>query len=550
MTIIYKRFDTDYIEDRHGRIYFYRDLYQGNHHEIFKRAEKLIEEGELISDILKKNKEVPFVQTPYIVANISKLIVDVPALLVGRSIGKIDTSLNADSEQIAASNSETDDAIEGTTDSTVNGTILDLQHELIKNIVQNSNLNQEHWGNVVQHQLDGGLVGVPWDDEKGLRIEFKARDVYFPHDDDMGADLSYTRTFGDDPIKYLHVYRERIEETGLRATHKLMRLGSGGLIEGEELPADETAEKLNMKLADLNRFYPGRKRLFIRYWANEKTFMNPLGVSSLKGQEGKQDEINWTLTRTAAVFERNGKPRIAITKELAAALQKSMVKEYGEKARGNFNSKQLEVITMNDKGQSLEIIQIDISKIGDISWVKDLVKMMLMETKTSEKAIDFYMDAGGGGAQSGIAKFYDLFLSLMKAEYIQKEYIDFLKDLIEDALWLQAQLDPAVIIEKPDIAIAEMIPVQRKEAIEENMLAFAGKAQSLETTIRKNNPHASEEWIVEEVARVEAQNISDNSTSLMGGRQTLQEMLDNPNTRPTRTPPAPPVDDPNAANQE
>lgn len=549
----YKEFNEDFIEKIHGRLYFYRKLYQGKHTEIFERAQKLIESGEIIDNLLNKSIETQFNKSPYIVANISKLIVNVPATLVARSIGKIDTSLDADSVAAEAANSETDDQLEEGQGG-VNEEILNLQQELIRQIVLNSKLDSQHRMNVAQHQIDGGLVGVPWLDDRGLRIEFKARDVYFPHEDDLGADLSYSRTF--DEVEYLHIYRERVyqagekeedgefvaPEEGLRAEHILYELGKGGVVTDSRVDPDKAAELLGMEVDELEQFYPTRTRLFIRYWANEQTFMDPLGVSALVGQEGKQDEINWALTRNAFVFERNGKPRIAINKELANALQKNMIKIYGEGARGKFDSKQLEIFTMDENGKSMEIFQIDISKIGDVAWVKDLIKLMLMETQTSEKAIDFYMSESGGAAQSGIAKFYDLFLSLMKAEQLQHEYIAFLKGLIEDALWLQNKQDPAVRIEEPEIGLKEMIPIQRKEVIEENMMLHAaanGKtAQSLETTLRKINPHWSEDKIQEELLSIEVEKMSADSTSLGAtGAQTVANFLDNPNNRPAAADP-------------
>src|SRR5699024_2905442 len=150
---------------------------------------------------------------------------------------------------------------------------------------------------------------------------------------------------------------------------------------------------------------------------------------------------------------------------------------------------------------------------------KDLMKLMLMETKTSEKVVDFYMDNASSSAQSGVAKFYDLFTSLIKAEQIQGEYIYFLQQLIESALWLANYNDDAVIIEEPEIQLKSMIPISRKELIEENNVAFEAETQSLETTIRRNNPNASEDWIQEEIERVESEQSSDDSFGLMRGRQ-------------------------------
>lgn len=556
MSISYKKFDEKFIEEKHGRLYFYRKLYQGKHSEVFERAAKLIDEGEIIDNLLNKSPETMYNKTPYIVANIVKLIIDVPAMLVSRSIGKIDSSLSQDDLQTQQVNQETDDAIAGPDDNTVNGTILDVQRELIKQIVEDSKLTQKHWGNVMMQQLDGGLVGVPWEDDRGIRLEFKGRDVYFPHEDELGADLSYTCEIKG--IKYLRIYRERIMKQGdielimeneeeqmedfrftapadgVYAKHILMKMGKGGAMQDKPLTSEETAELLGMELDDVSEFYPGRTREFIRYWGNEVSILNPLGMSAITGQENTQDEINWALTRNALVFERNGKPRIAVNKELAHAMQKNMIAIYGDKAKGKIDSKMLEIVTMDAQGNSMEIFQIDITKIGDVQWVKDLVKIMLMETRTSEKAIDFYMDAGGGAAQSGVAKFYDLFMSLMKAEALQAEYIEFIQGLIEDALWLANRNDPAVRIEKPEIQIADMIPIERKELIDQNITASGNKAiQSLETSIRRANPYASEEWLQEEIARVMAEKASDDSSSLMTGRQTFAEFMDNPGTRPT-----------------
>lgn len=544
MTIKYKTFDETFTNQYHEKLDYYRKLYQGKHSEIFGRAEKLIKNGEIIDNLLTGNgnnrsPEVAFVQTPYIVANICKLIPEIPAMLISRSLGKFTSSLKVDEQQNAAINTETSEAIDGPNDSTFNGKVVDLQNELIQQIVKNSNLTFEHHSNIVQHQVDGGLVGVPFDDERGIRIEFMARDVYYPHEDGLGADLTFVRKLGletdEELSEYLYTYRERQEEGGVRTQHILRGYGEGGNI-NEDLPPEQAAPLLGKKVEDLNDFYAGKVGTFIKYWANEKTFMDPLGVSVLRNQEGRQDEINWRLTRTAAIFERNGKPRLAISKEVARKLQEKMVKTYGKTFEHKFDSRDLEIVSMDDNGRSIEVIQIDVKNIGDITWIKDLIKLMLIETKTSEKAIDFYMDNGNGAAQSGVAKFYDLFLSLMKAEHLQKEYIHFLKELFRDALWLKFQSDDNVKIEEPEVQLLGMLPVQRKELVEENMMALgAGKsAQSLETTIRRNNPTASEDWILDELERIEAEAASTDSTSIAAGaRQTLSNFLDNPDERPT-----------------
>lgn len=513
------KFDAEVIKKTHGDIFYYRDLYEGKHSEIFPRAKELIEKGEIVDNIMYGTQRAKNVQTPYIVANICKLIPEIPAMLVSRSIGNIQTSFSPDDFQAENINSDTDEIVDEPRDEV--SKIINVQQEVIDQIQKNSHLALEHWGNILQQQVDGGLVGVPWLDEKGLRLEFKARDVYYPHDDGMGVDLAYEIEI--DEKEYLHVYREQVINGDLHTKHMLYLLNESR--KTEEVPEDEAKQLLGMK--ELEKVYLGRGRPFVIYWPNEKTFMNPLGTSCLKGQDGKQDEINWTLTRNAITFERNGKPRIAISKEIMAALQERALERYGDEAK--IDHRDLEITTYDDNGKAMEVIQIDITKIGDIQWVKDLMKLMLMETKTSEKVVDFYMDNRSTGAQSGVAKFYDLFTSLIKAEQIQSEYIYFLQQLIESALWLANYNDPAVVIEEPEILLKSMIPISRKELIEENNMAYTAEVQSLETTIRRNNPNASEDWINEELYRIESERSNDDSFSLLKGRQSLQSWMGNRN---------------------
>ncbi|MFB1100897.1 hypothetical protein [Terribacillus sp. JSM ZJ617] len=526
--IEWTKWDSGVIEQYHGPIADYRKLYDGEHIDLFGRAKDLVEKGEIVDSITEGKRQAKNVRPPYIIANVSKLIPEIPATLVSRSIGKIQSSVKSTDEQNESLDEGTEDLIDGPNDNSFNGTVIDVQNELIKQIDKNSKLQFEHWANIVAHQVDGGLVGCVWKDERGLRIEFKQRDVYFPHEDDLGCDLAYE--FERDNEKYLHIYRERVEEDGLRTTNMLFSVGSDS--KAEQVDEEEAKEILGMKDTDkLEVFYPGRNRPFIQYWANEKTFSNPYGRSALNGQFGKQDEINWTLTRSGITFQRNGKPRIAVSKEIMQELQAKALELYGDENK--IPSEWLEVTTFDEQGKALEVIQIDITKIGDIQWVKDLMKLMFVETRTSEKAVDFYMDEGGSAAQSGVAKFYDLFTSISKADQLQKEYIYFLQQLFESALWLANQDDPAVIIEEPEITIQSMVPVSRKELIEENMIPFNGskQAQSLETTVRRINPHASEEWIQEELTRIEEEQQGDDSTTLAAGRMTLDNYMDNPSSR-------------------
>lgn len=142
---------------------------------------------------------------------------------------------------------------------------------------------------------------------------------------------------------------------------------------------------------------------------------------------------------------------------------------------------------------------------------------------------------GSGAAISGVAKYYDLLISLLKAERIQDGYISFLKRLYESALWLAHQNSKDVIIEQPRIVTKEMIPVSRKEIVDENIMAFEKGAQSLETTVRNISNEDSEEWIEQEVERINLDNSSFDTSALIGRGSTLSNLLDNPTQRPVAT---------------
>ena len=523
MEIKWTKWSTDVIKKYHGNIQKYRKLYDGDHAELFERAKRLIQEGEITDQIIDGPVVARNVKTPYIIANVCKIIVDIPAMLVSRAIGQVTTSTTPD--DFAGKEMATDQG---------DGTLIspyEKQKELIKGIAKRSNLQFEHKTNIIHHQMDGGIVGVPFDGENGLRIEFKSRDVYYPHPDGQGCDLVYQLEVEDEETgeieKYLHVYRERVEDRTLVTDHMLYAIDKDGQLEEVEDP-EKVKEILG--IGETHREFEGRDKPFVVYWPNNKTFTHPLGRSELYNQAGKQDEINWTLTRNAIVYERNGKPRIAVSKEIFQALQDKAYERFGSEDR--IDHRDLEIVTFDDNGKAMEIIQIDVSKIGDIKWVKDLMKLMLMETHTSEKAVDFYLE-GNTAAQSGVAKFYDLFVSIMKAEQIAAEYVHFLQELFENCLWIARQDDPDIIIEEPRIQIKDMIPISRRELIEQESTAYKNGTQSLETTVRNQNPTATDDWIEVELEAIEESQSSTDTTSILMGRQTLSNLLDNRNPNGT-----------------
>lgn len=524
----WNKFNEDIEKRVHDDIHFYRALYHGEHSELFQRAIDLKKNGEIIDQAAGGPVHAKNVQIPYIMANLSKIIAEIPATFVARSIGEVKTAYKPEVQ--GETSTEAADMIDGPEEGVATNTdVLNRQQELLDQITSNSNLTvDEHWTNIVHHQVDGGLVGVPFMDDDGIRIEFKGREMYYPHDNSKGGDLIYRFTYTDEQdneTDYIHIYTEYVENGDLYYTHQLKELSTDGTA---ELVEDTEVIQRVLGMSVLSGSFKGRSKPFIEYWANERTFKYPLGVSCLKGQGGKQDEINWTLTRNAITFERNGKPRIIVTKDVMSRLQEIAVDQYGDDSK--IDSRNLEVTTFDDQGKGMEVVQLDISKIGTFENVKNYMKLMLMETQTSEKAVDFYLGEGGSAAAiSGVAKYYDLIVSLLKAERVQEGYVSFLKRLYESALWHANNADPAmgIQIEQPEIDLKDMVPISRKEVVDENIMAYEKGAQSLETTIRKIHAGASEEWIEAEVERVKLDNESINSSTLSGMNMTSGNLVGN-----------------------
>lgn len=516
-----KTFSQEDILNTHGDMFLYRDLYDGFHSKLFDRAKNLIANGEIVDRIEYGEVKAQNVQTPYIVVNICKMIVDIPTLFITRSMGKLQTNYAINEIEDDEDFNTDEQHIEGTNDDTFNSELFDLQQETLEQIEVNSNFSKHHGMNIKQWQIDGGIVAVPEFVNGQVKLSFKERNVYYELEDGKTYQLRYIVERKEE--KYLHIHEEIEGENELTGSHTVYKMDDDGgliLVDDEEIIFDITKLERDQRQYVLK----GRKRTLFVYLPFNPTFMNQYGRSTLMGQEGKQDEVNWTMTRTAQVFERNGKPRISVSKEVMERLIQVSQERYG--VDNKFDHRDLEVTTIDEEGRSLEIHQIDISKIGDISYVKDIIKMMLMETQTSEKAIDFFT-SDGAQAQSGTAKFYDLFLSIMKSEQMRDEYVEFIQQGVENCMWLLNHVNPDIIIEKPIIVQKDMMPVTSKETTTINNQSYAAGTQSLEQTVRNNNPDKSEEWIMEEVEKIEGERTSQDSMSLFRGNMTGLNFNDN-----------------------
>ncbi|ULG73016.1 hypothetical protein [Macrococcus brunensis] len=525
----WKKFDKSIIKAIHDDMYYYRDLYKGRHAELFPRAINLIEKGEIVDNLRHGEHRGKNITTPYLMLNVCKMIVDVPTLLITRSIGQMKTSFPAEKQLAEQTTNEQAEMIEGTKDNSFNGEVVDPQQEMIDQIIDNSRL--DHSKNLAQLQIDGGIVSVPAMINGQLKLMIKERNVYYPHDDGQGYDLVYEVPQTDEEREggydYVHVYSEVEEEDQLAVSHRLYKRNGESQL---EQVTDIAFIQERLGIETLYQEFQGRKRSFINYLAHNATFMDELGVSALHGMANRQDEVNWTITRAAQTFERNGKPRISITKETMTTLQNMAEAMYGEGNSHKIDHRWLEIQEIGENGQTMQIHQIDIDKIGDMAYVKDIIRGMLTETQTSESAFDF-VRRETSSPQSGVAKFYDLIVSLMKAEQMRKRYIEFLQEGIENCLWLANSLNPNIIIEKPVIQVTEMIPVTAKEMAEESIMKFSNGAQSLEETVKELHPDKSEEWVTEELERIESSQTSQDSMSMLNGNMSLNNFLNNTNNQ-------------------
>ncbi|MGW7932830.1 hypothetical protein ACWEWU_14510 [Staphylococcus xylosus] len=514
----------------HGNMYLYRNLYKGSHSEVFPRAKNLIETGEIIDRIKYGDSKAINIQTPYLIVNVAKMIVDIPSLFIRRSLGTMKTNYEAlkDSSDSIEEDEDIDEVLEESREGVIESSVKSFQQHIIDQIVENTNFNKWHGMNLKQWQIDGGIVAVPEFINGQARISFKERNVYYELEDGKTYQLRYFIDYEDE--EYLHVHEEVEGSESLEGSHTLYKLNFSDEL---ELVTDPKLIELiiGIEQKDLNYTIRGRKRTLFTYLPYSPTYDSSYGQSALLGQEDKQDEINWTMTRNAQVFERNGKPRISITKEVMDRLQEAAKNKYGDSSK--IDHRDLSIMSIDDNGKSMEIHQIDISKIGDVPYVKDIIKMMLMETQTSEKAIDFFNE-GSSSAQSGTAKFYDLFLSIMKCEELRSQYVSFIQQAMENCLWLLNRDNPDIIIEKPIIVQQEMIPVTKQESSKLNNESYKMGTQSLEQTIRNNNPDKSEEWIMQELENIESDKTNQDSLTTMFGNMTANNFNDNTDSQGNR----------------
>ncbi|MCI2256512.1 hypothetical protein L2D08_19415 [Domibacillus sp. PGB-M46] len=137
MPINREAWDNSLIRRYHGDVFGYRKLYDGDYIELFPREKQLLNDKEAYDSNRYNEKGIAEgnVKAPYIIANVAKVIAEVPAIFVSRSIGNIKTSVTSTEGQNETTGTA-DDIIEDPDGNTINDKIIDLQQEMIDQITR------------------------------------------------------------------------------------------------------------------------------------------------------------------------------------------------------------------------------------------------------------------------------------------------------------------------------------------------------------------------------------------------------------------------------
>jgi len=477
LTIEYvkKTFPPPPYDQEVANMLYYRLLYEGEHAEIFPRAKTLgntkrfrmkrvgIRSWKQIEETVESNDQ-------YIVANFAGLIAEIPADLLNRAIGNI----SADTEE-------------------------GPELEFVSNVVTASKPGEKMWAAVTQHQVDGLVAYRVRRDSKGkVWFEWMSGDRYFPHDDNNGADIAWVEEWGEDnnKDKYLRVERQRLTDSGLVV--KQMVFTMEGDTVNEEMEIKAYMEKYTLDIPE-DRELSGVTELLCDFIPNDETLLKKRGRSALRNIDGIQEEINWTITRDSIVFEKHGKPKLAIPRSLWDTVANKNNKDYGQRFVRNAD---LEVVSYDEnKGAVPMYIVWDAKTDQSFKHVERLIKYMLSVSKTSPQAAGL---EEGTGAKAAVAMLYEWMVSVIKAEAVKSKFDAAIKDAIRKCMILENALGSANLeVKDPVIEWGDMLPKAESEIAAEEMAKYESGVQSLETTVRKIHPDWSEEAIQEEIKKIQ-----------------------------------------------
>lgn len=473
MTIVYlkEKFPPPPFDEEVQQIHYFRDLYDGNHENIFPRAQELAKETQVTRFIRKPRKAYlrktveKTAQHHYVIVNFSSVIAELPADLINRSLGNISADTEKDKQLL----------------------------DFVQQVAKTSKINQKIWAAIVQHQVDGGVAYRIRRDAKGTWFEWKPADMYYEHDDDLGADIPWVEERGDE--KFLRVERQRLEENKLIIKQLVFKMDSDMV--KEEMDIQDYAQQFGIEVP-ADQELEGITELMCGYIPNDETLLTPRGRSGLRNIDGIQEEINWTITRDSIVFEKHGKPKLAIPSRLWDSVAGQNKTYYGERFVRNAD---LEVVSYDEKNGAVPMyITWDAKIEHSFKHVERLIKKMLSVSKTSAQATG--MDTENGG-RSAIAILYEWIQSVIKAEAIQDKFDAAIKEAIRKCIILENALSGTAFKDvDPVVEWADMLPKAESEKDEEEIKKFEGGVQSLETTIRNLHPDWSEEAILAEVEKI------------------------------------------------
>jgi hypothetical protein len=485
MTIQYlkEKFPPPPFDEEVEQMLYYRDLYEGNHENIFPRAQQLAEQSQQISKPKVSRarrryyrglttKNTGLAQYHYVVVNFASVIAELPADLINRALGNI--SADTEKEQ----------------------SLLDF----VSGIVKRSKLQQKIWPAIVQHQVDGGVAYRVRRDERGAWFEWKPADLYFEHDDDLGADIAWTEERGDK--KYLRVERQRLTGSQLQIEQLVFLLESD--IVNVEIDIQEYALEYGLTIPK-SETLEGVDELMCGFLPNDETLMRPRGRSGLRNIDNIQEEINWTITRDSIVFEKHGKPKLAIPRALWDTVAKQNQNYYGERF---VRSADLEVVSYDEKNGAVPMY-ITWNAMTDQSFkhVERLIQAMMAVSKTSGQAAGIEEVKGSMSAK---AILYEWIQSMIKAEAIKDKFDATIKDAIRKCILLEnamakTNFEPI----EPVVEWQDMLPKADSERDEEEAEKFDKGVQSLETTIRNLHPTWTEKSIMAEVKKIQEEQATD-----------------------------------------
>lgn len=263
MTIVYvnQKFPPPPFDEEVDQIQYFRDLYEGNHENIFPRAQSFAEQTvKSLKNQYKKSKRIYFKRNAeklaqkhavshYVVANFSSVIAELPADLINRSLGNISADTEKDNSLL----------------------------EFVENVEKVSKINQNIWAAIVQHQVDGGVAYRIRRDAKGTWFEWKPADLYFEHEDGLGADIPWVETRNKD--KYLRVERQRLNDNQLLIEQLVFSMDGDTV--NEQIDIKEYAARYNLTIP-VSQVLDNINELMCGYLPNDETLLVPRGRSCLR----------------------------------------------------------------------------------------------------------------------------------------------------------------------------------------------------------------------------------------------------------------------------